>query len=229
MNIQNNAHEMEIKLLCARWLERKFGVNADGILINEFSANKSKVRADLVYVSPSDIVAIEIKSKNDKTTRLEKQVKLLKKIYNRVEIITVPRHYSVAKDICTRERVGLHIVENSEIRTILKGFRRNLDAHMLRNLVFPISVQIRTDFVATENYYRDFLLRKYRKSYQTLAGNHETGKIDATYIRSLNPHHIQRIRAVQKKIAYQADLEALSRALQSTHSSSSSSDDTPSP
>lgn len=219
MNIQNNTHEMEIKLLCASWLEEKFGLYTDGVLINEFSANKSKVRADLVYVSPREIVAIEIKSKKDKITRLKNQVRILKKLYNRVEVITVSKHHQAAKEICVAENVALHIVENTEIKTVLKGRRRKMDELQLRSFVFPINIQKRADFSATEEYYRNYLIKKYKKSHQNINPIFE---IDAEYIRSLNPHHARRIKVEKNRNAYREDLEALLRAFQSTQSSSNS-------
>lgn len=229
MNIQNNAHEMKIKLICARWLEHRYGAAVGGILINEFSANRSKARADLAYVSPSEIVAIEIKSNNDKTTRLEKQVKVLKQIYNRVEVITAKKHYVTAKTICAKENVGLHLVEGDELITIFRGRHRKIATSILANFAFPLSIKKRADFTATEEYYRTFLLKKYRNLEEDFEKHKELEYINELYIRSLNPHHAKRAQAAQKRIDYKTDLEALFRGLQSTHSSSNSSVDTSTP
>ncbi|WP_143523690.1 sce7726 family protein [Pararhizobium arenae] len=219
MNIQNNLHEMKIKMACASWLEEKYNKFSDGIIINEFSSNKSKARADLAYVSTEELVAIEIKSSKDKLSRLSAQIKFLKECYNRVEVVTTKRHMQVAREICILENVGLHIVEDNSIITILKGRRRNISKESLERRIFPAMIRKRRDFTPTEEYYKKFLLKKYT---QEQIRKTEGLEITECYIRSLNPNHMKRTKAEQRRLAYQHDLESLFKTLQSAHSSSNS-------
>jgi len=229
MNLQNNAHEMEIKLACARWLENKYAEMSEGVLINEFSANRSRVRADLVCVTKNEIVAIEIKSKSDNTIRLSRQIRHLRKLYNKVEIIVAANHCEKARTMCLQENVGLHVFEDGEIITILKGRPRNISRNILENSVFPQSVKLRADFCATESYYRKYLINRYGKSREFSTNGVDKKEYNSNYIRNLNLHYTEKINSQQKKIAYQGDMEALLRGLQSTQSSSSSSAVTPTP
>ncbi len=226
MNIHKNIHEMRIKVRCAQWLPSLHGDFSRGVLINEFSANKSRVRADLVYVSDREIIAVEIKSKQDNIGRLDIQIPQLRKLYNRVEVVTTRNHLERAYSICKNTHIGLHIIEDDEIETILRGRKRNIDPSALRKRVFPRHVRDRKDFTPTESFYRDFLTQKYRATEQPPLPETGTFEGESHFIRSLNPHHSRRLEIQRRKNAYYRDLEALSLSLQSTHSSSNSSDDT---
>jgi hypothetical protein len=217
MNANNNIHEMKIKVTCARWLEARHRAAASGTLINEFSANRSKARADLVFVSRTEITAVEIKSSQDNINRLEGQLIHLRKLYNRVEVVTTIKHLERAKIACSKMSVGLHLVDGEDIVTVLKGRRRSIDPHFLKHRLFPKNIQERKGFQATEIFYRDFLLKKY-------APVDRSKFIDGefSFIKSLNPHYIRRVEARQRREAYHKGLEDLSAALQSTQSSSSS-------
>jgi hypothetical protein len=221
--MQNNYHEMQIKLVCAQWLERNYGADVAGFLINEFSANKSSVRADLVYVSQNEIVAVEIKSSKDKITRLENQVKFLKKLYNRVDVITTTKHLMNARAICARENVGLHLISEKNIETVLKGRSRRIDPVALQKLIFPLAIRQKKNFVASEEQYRIFLLKKYGSTNKAVTEVQKLSEIDASYIRNLNPHHVRRAQLQRRKMAYQNDLRELVEKIQSTQSSSNSS------
>ncbi len=229
MNIHKNIHEMKIKVLCARWLTERYHDAHHGVIINEFSANKSKVRADLAYVSDKEIIAVEIKSRQDNINRLEIQIPHLKMLYNRVEIVTTRNHFKKAKHICRELNVGLHIIENENIITILKGRRRNIDSIALKRRIFPLHIRQGKDFSPTEALYRNFLMQKYGSYKQTLPQDIGTIDSESQIIRNLNFHHSRRAEVRQRRDAYYKDLEALSISLQSTQSSSNSSDDTPSP
>jgi len=224
MNTQNNIHEMKIKLACVRWLEEHCAEFAEGILINEFTSNKSKSRADLAFVSKNEIIAVEIKSNKDKITRLENQIKTLKNQYNRIEVVVSTNHFLNAKEICKKEKVGLHVIDNHKIETALKGVRRKIPLLSLENSLFPKSIKMRSDFSATEEYYRDFILKKYKNVRQE-----DFMEIDEKYIRNLNPHHTQRVKQALKRESYRNDLEELFHAIQSTQSSSRSAEETSRP
>ncbi|MCV3737712.1 hypothetical protein OCK02_15990 [Rhizobium sp. TRM96647] len=228
MTIHKNIHEMKIKVNCARWLEARYYGVLEGALINEFSANKSKARADLVYVCPSEIVAVEIKSSQDNLIRLEGQISNLKTIYNRVEVVTTSKHFQRARVICLEMHAGLHLIEGDEVVTILKGRRRKIESSALYR-VFPRHIRERKDFQLTEAFYRNFLFQKYGSSkHQKI--NHTTNfDLENENIMRLNPHYIRREKAKQRREKYYKDLESLSIALQSTHSSSNSSDETSAP
>lgn len=224
MNIHKNIHEMEIKIFCARWLEQRGKDAIASTIINEFSANKSKVRADLVFVSENEIVAVEIKSSKDKISRLEGQISHLKKLYNRVEVITTEKHLEASRTICSKMQVGLNIIKNGTITTILKGRRRKIEEFSLSNRLFPKHMRARKDFIPSEEAYRSFLLNKYGRP-QIIHTLDEQTDFDYLKIRQMNPHYITRIDAIKKREAYHRSLENLSTSLQSTHSSSKCSVD----
>lgn len=220
---------MRIKQTCVRWLEKRYEQTSGGVLINEFSSNRSKARADLAYVSPTELVAFEIKSSNDKISRLERQIAVLKNIYNRVEVISTKIHYDKALSICSREHIGFHLIDGEKITTIRKGRHRKISDQALKNKLFPLHIQRRRDFEATEEYYRCFLMNRYRSTDKPDRSYGIDTEISASYIRNLNPHHIQRLKAKEQRESYRQDLEALFHTLQSTHSSSNSSAETSTP
>ncbi len=216
---------MDIKLLVVRWLLAK-DLSNRGVLINEYSANKAKARADMVYVSEGDVIAVEIKSSRDKLDRLEEQLVHLKKMYNRVEVVTAIRHCERAREICLRMHVGFHLIEDLTITTILKGRRRNLERAILEKRLFPKHVRQRKDFSPTEGFYREFLRRKYGN---TVVNTVDAAVVDAAFVRSLNPHYMRSLKARERRENYYRELESLSKSLQSTQSSSKVRDDTSNP
>jgi hypothetical protein len=217
MTSQNNIHEMRIKKILMSWVSVYFSPNS-GILINEFSANKYKSRADLVYLSKNDIVALEIKSENDTTNKLEKQILHLKKLYNRVEVVVAHKHEDKARKICLAENVGLHVVEENIIKTRLRGRRRKILSEHLEMYAFPLSEKAKKSFRPDEEYYRQFIFKKYEKLIKKW--NQPVVVNEFTEVRCLNPHFVQLEHQRHLKSLYRQEMIMLQSNLQSTHSSS---------
>lgn len=229
MTIQNNAHEMKIKMLCAEWVCSYYKHSSIDILVNEFTANRSRVRADMMAVTGQDIIAIEIKSEHDSTSRLEKQIAHLKKLHNRVEVVVAENHLKSAEALCRLHKVGLHIARSEAIETILRGRRRKIETDALYS-VFPQKIRKRSDFEATEAYYIDFIVKKYKNPEgYSFVSDLNRGKITESFIRNLNPSFRTRKAKLRIRDTYLEELKRSFELIQSTQSSSNSSVDMVSP
>ncbi len=226
----NNIHEMNIKILFTEWMFKNYGLERVHLIVNEFAANNSSVRADLMAIVGDDIVAIEIKSENDKLSRLEKQVSHLKLLYNRVEIVAAEKHTDRSIELCKKEGVGLHIIKDSQIKTLLRGRSRRIDTHALNYTLFPQKIRKLTEFHPTELYYKSFLMRKYEAARHELdILRADSSAISGSFIRRLNPNFVRSKQRDIKRKNYIEDLIKSIEKLQSTQSSSSSSAEISSP
>jgi hypothetical protein len=180
-------------------------------------------------VTGQDIIAIEIKSENDSTFRLEKQISHLKKLHNRVEVVVAENHLKSAEALCRMHKVGLHIARSEAIETILRGRRRKIETDALYS-VFPQKIRKRADFEATEAYYIDYIVKKYKNSEaDSFALDLSRGRVTDLFIRNLNPSFRTKRERLRSRDTYLEELRRSFELIQSTQSSSNSSVDMVSP
>ena len=211
MNLQSknlkNPHEMVIKIAVIRWLMNQHGAQHLRLMVNEFTANNSNSRADLMAVIDNDIVAIEIKSNNDQINRLEGQLSRLRGNYNRVDVVVAKKHVSSARVICRDFNVGLHTVDDFGLVTFAKGRRRKIDPAKLSKTLFPTSERGKRDFLSSQSRYIEYILKKYSSSQFILneIRNKPYGP-SPDDVKLLNPHHENRLLTAKKKVDYFSSL-----------------------
>ena len=194
---------MTIKIAVIRWFLCRYDLDQLKLIVNEFTANKSRARADLMAIVGEDILAVEIKSQNDRLSRLEKQVTYLLQLYNRVEIFTTDRHLDASFQLCRHYRIGLHVFRNERIQTLLRGRRRKIQNGQLDKNLFPLNIQRRRDYSPSEEYYRSFLLEKHFRETNLLREIHSRPAcLDPEMVRRLNPHYVIRRQYNSRRIEY---------------------------
>jgi hypothetical protein len=216
---------MKIKAAFIKWMLRStVGDDSIQLIINEFTANNSKSRADLVAVFDKKIVALEFKSHNDKLIRLEKQITHLKKIYNRVEVVVSSNHAPQSHKIAKQLGAGLLVETGDGFKRLLKGRHRHLDEMQLKHRLFPNSIRSRSNFSPTEEFYRAYLIEKYSESKFIFDEiKKDLNNMSPEKIKKLNPNHIRRIENNINKELYFEELRKSIKTLQSSQSSSKSS------
>jgi hypothetical protein len=105
-------------------LERNHLVRST-ILISEFSANHSSIRADLVLASTRSLHGIEIKTDADSLQRVESQLEGYAKYFTHVTFAVGPRHAAKALEMLPTQ-VGLWIIKDHKIGMVRRATRTQL-------------------------------------------------------------------------------------------------------
>lgn len=91
--IYRSDHELALRGMVERWGRAKW---PDARVCHELVMDRGTVRADLAFVSPDHLVAVEIKAPYDQTTRLLQQVGMFRLATPEVWICAAARHHSDA-------------------------------------------------------------------------------------------------------------------------------------
>jgi hypothetical protein len=110
-----NKYAETIKLRLIKWLldgKMSFDSSVDAIG-NEVLFSQARRRSDLLIISKK-FHALEIKGDVDNLTKLTKQLKDYQKTFDKVSVVTTPKHYT--KLLCiVPQNVGIILVENDRI------------------------------------------------------------------------------------------------------------------
>jgi hypothetical protein len=122
-----NKAEKEAKLIVIRHLKSTGALVDDAVLLNEFTANFSGFRADLVCLDPNGLHAIEIKSSSDSFYRAQFQVDVYAHYFSMTTFAVAEKHLENAKSklpnwtgIWLISESGVKVIRTARPRTIRK-------------------------------------------------------------------------------------------------------------
>ncbi len=114
--------EPQLKAILINHLKEKKLVGVNDIIINEFNTGDFSRRVDLALINDNHFLAYEIKSDSDTLQRLEDQVKKYLEYFDKVTVITTPKHTNKAL-LLIPNNVALWELNDKtlEIKVIQKG------------------------------------------------------------------------------------------------------------
>lgn len=95
----NKILEPEIKSTLINYLVRKRVFESDDSIINEFTVGDFSRRVDLALVKKNTLLAFEVKSEADNLSRLEGQTNKYLEYFDKVIVVTAPKHTKKALDM----------------------------------------------------------------------------------------------------------------------------------
>lgn len=111
--------EPEIKSSLINFLVKK-GTLESGLVINEFTIGDFSRRVDLAVIQNDRMLAFEIKSDADSLTRLEGQVEKYLQYFDKVTVVTAPKHTPKALEL-TPDNVAVWEIIGEKITIKRKG------------------------------------------------------------------------------------------------------------
>lgn len=112
--------EPDLKAIVIEQLINQNLLTSEDTIINEFNIGDFSRRVDLAVIRKNKIYAYEIKSEGDSLARLEPQVKKYLEYFDKVTVITAPKHTSKALKM-TPSNVGIWEISASTISIIRRG------------------------------------------------------------------------------------------------------------
>jgi len=112
--------EPELKLMVINYLLENGTFTENDTVINEFTIDKYSRRVDLALVKTNRLFAYEIKSNSDSLTRLNGQVTKYLEYFDKVTVITAPKHTLKALN-STPANVAIWEVDIDTIKVIRRG------------------------------------------------------------------------------------------------------------
>lgn len=112
--------EPELKRIVINYLLKKEILQTDDTLINEYVIDKYSRRVDLALIKSKKLFAYEIKSNSDTLLRLHGQVSTYLQYFDKVTVITSPKHTQKAL-LSTPENVAIWEVNDEGIKIIRTG------------------------------------------------------------------------------------------------------------
>lgn len=103
--------------LKCRVIDYLLQIYPDIIIGNEVMFGYKRNAADLLAISNSQIIAIEIKSSDDNLLRLANQVEEYSKVYDKILVFCSPDKIIEAKTIIHTTPVGLYSISDNEIKS----------------------------------------------------------------------------------------------------------------
>lgn len=103
--------EPEIKANLINFLMKR-GSLKSGLVINEFTVGDFSRRVDLAVVQNNRLLAFEVKSDGDTLARLEGQVQKYLQYFDKVTVVTAPKHTSKALELTPSNVAVWEIVED---------------------------------------------------------------------------------------------------------------------
>lgn len=112
--------ESDLKALVIKHLINEKLLTPNDTIINELNLGDFSRRVDLAVIRNNKIYAYEIKSEGDSLARLNAQVKKYLEYFDKVTVITAPRHTLRATQM-TPDNVGIWEISDSKILIVRKG------------------------------------------------------------------------------------------------------------
>jgi hypothetical protein len=112
--------EPEIKMIIINHLLKKKLFTRNDTIINEFTIDKYSRRVDLALIKDNKFHAYEIKSSSDSLLRLKGQVAKYLEYFDKVTVITAPKHTQNALS-STPDNVAIWEVDRDYVKVIRKG------------------------------------------------------------------------------------------------------------
>lgn len=117
--------EQDIKALLVNYLYKKNHIKEKSILISELTIGNFLRRVDFATVTPSELIAYEIKSESDNLTRLTGQVNDYLKYFDKVIVIADSKHIDyILKQ--TPNKVGVWEVNQNKIIIRRRGVKEKI-------------------------------------------------------------------------------------------------------
>lgn len=132
----NRIAEKTAKALIIDCLQKRQMISASTVLISEFSANRSDIRADLVLANTRSLHGIEIKTDADTLARAERQLNGYSRYFTHVTFAVSERHLARALELLP-QRVGVWVIEDRQLvikRHAKKTERRKADLIQMMNV-----------------------------------------------------------------------------------------------
>lgn len=112
--------EPELKRIVINYLLKKEVLQIDSTLINEYVIDKYSRRVDLALIKSKKLFAYEIKSSSDTLLRLQGQVSTYLQYFDKVTVITSPKHTQKAL-LSTPANVAIWEVNDESVKVIRAG------------------------------------------------------------------------------------------------------------
>jgi hypothetical protein len=163
------------------------------MVINEFSNLNCGTRADIAIQHDQEIEAIEIKSARDSIKRLENQLKLYQKYFDRVTIIVDSSHFKHVYDMCQDQNAGIILYSQNTFVEKKRSRRKFIHNDVIRNFLLPSSLKGK-DFKQSDT--RQIFLRNIQQRYSQNRSAVETmlqrGFAIESDLEALNPYSSRR-------------------------------------
>lgn len=131
----NKILEPDIKSLTINHLMDIGMLNQEESIISEFTVGDFSRRVDLALISPTRLFAYEIKSESDSLSRLEGQVEKYLEYFDKVTVITAPKHTKKTLEM-TPNNVAVWEIINNKIKIKRKGtIRKNKSKQKLIDMM----------------------------------------------------------------------------------------------
>lgn len=117
--------EHKAKVAVLRFLIEQGSLAHGAVILNEYSANSSGIRADFALLQSDNLHGIEIKSEADSLYRLERQLEGYRRCFSSVTIALAENHLPKARPILPAA-VGILVIQGNRVTSIRKPklFRR---------------------------------------------------------------------------------------------------------
>ena len=112
--------EPQIKMVTINHLINKGLLNKNSAIINEFTIANFTRRVDLALITHNRLFAFEIKSEADSLVRLSGQVQKYLEFFDKVTVITAPKHTNQALQ-STPSNVAIWEINQNKIKVIRRG------------------------------------------------------------------------------------------------------------
>lgn len=112
--------ESEIKSNVINYLIERWKLGSQDLIINEFTVGDFSRRVDLAFIKSSRLFAFEVKSNSDSLVRLEGQVSKYQEYFDKVIVVTAPRHTVKALEL-TPSNVAVWEISQGIITIKRKG------------------------------------------------------------------------------------------------------------
>ncbi|HHF3246137.1 TPA: sce7726 family protein [Vibrio alginolyticus] len=120
MSAVDRTLEPEIKSNVINYLIKRWALSSQDLIINEFTVGDFSRRVDLAVIKSSRLFAFEVKSDSDSLIRLEGQVSKYQEYFDKVIVVTAPRHTVRALEL-TPSNVGVWEISQGVITIKRKG------------------------------------------------------------------------------------------------------------
>ncbi|EHH1218515.1 sce7726 family protein [Vibrio parahaemolyticus] len=120
MSVVKTSLEPEIKSNIINYLIENWELTSQDLIINEFTVGDFSRRVDLAVIKSSRLFAFEVKSDSDSLVRLEGQVSKYQEYFDKVIVVTAPRHTLKALEL-TPSNVGVWEISKGTITIKRKG------------------------------------------------------------------------------------------------------------
>lgn len=131
--------EPQIKSSLINYLYEKDIYSKEDCIINEFNISNSSRRVDLALVKEEKLLAFEIKSNSDSLTRLEGQVSTYLDFFDKVTVVSAPKHIEKILKLTNNNVAVWEINENNKIKIVRRGKFKKLNNK--KNIVKMLTIK----------------------------------------------------------------------------------------